>query len=118
MKPLLIVSALWLGLLSTGQAVAGGILLYEAGTPDVGLGSAGWGARAQDASTILTNPAGMTRLEDSQVLLGAQALYGDHGFSIGQETSPGLGAGDGGNLAASYKDAGILFLAVHFNWVF
>lgn len=88
---------LWLWLFDAGQAVAGGILLYEAGTPDVGLGSAGWGARAQDASTILTNPAGMTRLEGTQIMLGAQALYGDYGFSIGQGSSPDLGAGDGGN---------------------
>ena len=96
-KRILIASALWLGLLGAGQAMAGGILLYEAGTPDVGLASAGWGARAQDASTILTNPAGMTRLEGSQVMVGAQALYGDYEFSIGSETSPGLGKGDGGN---------------------
>jgi long-chain fatty acid transport protein len=96
-KLILIVSALWLGLLGAGQAVAGGLLLYEVGTADVGLASAGWGARAQDASAILTNPAGMTRLEGSQALLGAQALYGDYGFSIGQGTSSGLGTGDGGN---------------------
>ena len=31
---------------------AGGIQLYEIGTPDVGLASAGWAARAQDASTL------------------------------------------------------------------
>jgi long-chain fatty acid transport protein len=96
-KLILIVSALWLGVLVPGQAVAGGLLLYEVGTADVGLASAGWGARAQDASAILTNPAGMTRLEGSQALLGAQALYGDYGFSIGPGTSPGLGTGDGGN---------------------
>jgi long-chain fatty acid transport protein len=96
-KHILIASALWLILLGAGQALAGGILLYEAGTPDVGLASAGWGARAQDASTILTNPAGMTRLDGSQVMVGAQALYGDYGFSIGSGTSPGLGNGDGGN---------------------
>ena len=96
-KRILVGSALCLSLLAAGQAVAGGILLYEAGTPDVGLASAGWGARAQDASTILTNPAGMTRLEGTQVMIGAQALYGDYGFSIGSETSSGLGAGDGGN---------------------
>ena len=96
-KRILIASALWLGLLGAGQAMAGGILLYEVGTPDVGLASAGWGARAQDASTILTNPAGMTRLEGSQVMVGAQALYGDYEFSIGSETSPGLGTEDGGN---------------------
>jgi len=94
---IVIVSALWLGVLGAGEAVAGGLLLYEVGTADVGLASAGWGARAQDASAILTNPAGMTRLEGSHALLGAQALYGDYGFSIGQGTSSGLGTGDGGN---------------------
>jgi len=97
MKLILIASALWLWVLGAGQAVAGGLLLYEVGTPDVGLASAGWGARAQDASTALTNPAGMTRLNGSQILLGAQALYGDYGFSIDSGTSSGLGTGDGGN---------------------
>jgi long-chain fatty acid transport protein len=96
-KLVLIASALWPGMLSGGQVFAGGLLLYEVGTPDVGLASAGWGARAQDAATVLTNPAGMTRLEGSQVLLGVQALYGDYGFSIGPGTSPGLGTSDGGN---------------------
>ena len=96
-KLILIASALWVGMLGTDPAMAGGILLYEVGTADVGLASAGWGARAQDASTILTNPAGMTRLEGSQVLLGAQALYGDYGFSMGSGTSSDLGGGDGGN---------------------
>ena len=41
-KLILIVSALWLGVLGAGQAVAGGLLLYEVGTADVGLASAGW----------------------------------------------------------------------------
>ena len=95
-KLILIASALWL-LLGAGEAVAGGLLLYEVGTADVGLASAGWGARAQDASAILTNPAGMTRLDGSQALLGVQALYGDYGFSVGPGTSSGLGTGDGGN---------------------
>jgi long-chain fatty acid transport protein len=46
---------------------------------------------------VFTNPAGMTRLEGTQLLLGAQALYGDYGFSIASGTSSGLGTGDGGN---------------------
>ena len=40
--------------------------LYEVGTADVGLAAAGYAARAQDASTVLTNPAGMTRLDGNQ----------------------------------------------------
>ena len=60
------VIALCAGALSSGQAAAGGLTLYEVGTADVGLASAGYNARAQDASTVLTNPAGMTRLEGTQ----------------------------------------------------
>ena len=50
------------------SAWSAGIMLYEQGTPDVGLASAGQGARAQDAGTVFTNPAGMTQLKDSQLL--------------------------------------------------
>lgn len=85
------------GLGAGSPAQAGGLFLYEVGTEDVGLASAGYSARAQDASTVLTNPAGMTRLEGSQTLLGAQALYADVELSIGGGTSPGLGGSDGGN---------------------
>ena len=77
-------------------AFAGGIILYEVGSADVGLASAGYGARAQDASTVLTNPAGMTRLDGTQVLAAGQLLWGDVKFSVGSGTSPALGAGDGG----------------------
>jgi long-chain fatty acid transport protein len=59
---------------SIGTARAGGLSLYEVGSPDVGLAAAGYAARAQDASTLLTNPAGMTRLQDSEFLFGGQML--------------------------------------------
>jgi long-chain fatty acid transport protein len=108
-KLILLASALWMSVIGTGHAVAGGLLLYEVGTADVGLASAGWGARAQDASAILTNPAGMTRLDGSQVMVGAQTLYGDYGFSIGSETSSGLGAGDGGNPIGWFPGGGAFF---------
>jgi long-chain fatty acid transport protein len=90
-------AALALGALGAGSAAAGGLTLYEVGTADVGLASAGYNARAQDASTVLTNPAGMTRLDGSQLTLGAQLLYADLKFSIGPGTSAALGTGDGGN---------------------
>jgi len=60
-----------------GQASGGGLYLYEMGTEDLGLAGAGAAARAQDASTVFSNPAGMTRLEGDQLTLGAQILYGD-----------------------------------------
>ena len=97
------------GALGSGQATAGGLTLYEVGTADVGLASAGYNARAQDASTVLTNPAGMTRLEGTQLLLGAQLLYGDLKFSIGAGTSPQLGTGDGGNPVGWFPGGGAFF---------
>ena len=41
----------------------GGVFLYEVGTPDLGLASAGRAALAEDASTVMGNPAGMSRLD-------------------------------------------------------
>ncbi len=103
------VIALCAGALGPGQATAGGLMLYEVGTADVGLASAGYNARAQDAATVLTNPAGMTRLEGTQLLLGAQLLYGDLKFSIGPGTSPQLGTGDGGNPVGWFPGGGAFF---------
>lgn len=93
----------------SSSASAGGLLLYEVGTADVGLASAGYSARAQDASTILTNPAGMSRLAGQQVLLGTQVLYGDVSFSIDSNTSPGLGQGDGGNPIGWFPGGGLFY---------
>ncbi len=91
-----ILAAAGLAALGAGQAAAGGLLLYEFGTAEVGLAAAGYAARAQDASTAFTNPAGMTRLSGSQVLAGGQVMWFNTNFSIGQGTSPVLGGNDGG----------------------
>ena len=71
---------------------AGGLFLTEFGTEDVALAGAGWAARAQDASTLFKNPAGMSLLEGSQFQGGLQVLYFNGGFS-GTNTPWG---GDGG----------------------
>lgn len=84
--------------LAAGPAQAGGLIAYEVGTADVGLASAGYNVRAQDASTVFTNPAGMTRLGGTQFLASGQLLYGNTKFSIGAGTSPALGGGDGGHV--------------------
>ena len=97
----LIVVALSAGALASGPATAGGLIAYEIGTADVGLASAGYNARAQDASTVFTNPAGMTRLEGTQFLASGQLDYGSTKFSIGSGTSPALGTDNGGNSFGS-----------------
>jgi long-chain fatty acid transport protein len=93
----------------TCTAQAGGIFLYEIGTPDVGLASAGYAARADDASTLFKNPAGMSRLEGVQFQGGLQALYGSVSFSPDGNTSARLGTGDGGN-AIGWLPGGSLFV--------
>ncbi|WP_319585663.1 outer membrane protein transport protein [uncultured Desulfobulbus sp.] len=74
-----------------GQANAGGLYLYELGTEDLGLANAGSAARAQDASTIASNPAGMTRLQGNQMVIGAQLLYGDLEYELNDSNLNGPG---------------------------
>lgn len=63
-------------------AHAGGLYLYEIGTSDLGFAGAGTAARAEDASTVYANPAGMTRLAGNQMTLGGQALYGKAKYQL------------------------------------
>ncbi len=106
----LLATAVAAALFSLSPAIqAGGILLYEVGTADVGLAAAGYAARAQDASTVLTNPAGMTRLSGNQTTLGAQVLHGDVGFSIGDGTSAALGNKSGGNPVGWFPGGGAFY---------
>ena len=84
----------------------------EFGSPDVGLAAAGYAARAQDAATVFTNPAGMSRLEQSQVLGSLQAGYGDVEFSSNSATS--VAGGDGG-VAVGWFPAGSAFVVHKMN---
>jgi long-subunit fatty acid transport protein len=73
------------------------VCCYEIATPDVGLASAAYAARAHDASTLFKNPAGISRLDVSQFQGGVQAFYGSVSFTPNGNTSQRLGTGDGGN---------------------
>ena len=77
-------------------AHAGGLYLYEIGTSDLGLAGAGTAARAEDASTVYANPAGMTRLAGDQFTLGAQALYGKADYQLDGQGA--LKGSDPGNV--------------------
>ena len=82
-------------------AHAGGLWLYEMGTPDVGTASAGMASRASDAATAFANPAGMTRLSESQLMVGLQPMYGDIKFDTQSST---YGGGNGGNAGGFVPD--------------
>jgi long-chain fatty acid transport protein len=81
-------------LTSVGTAQAGGLYFPVTGTPSVGVAGAGVGARANDASTAFFNPAGMTRLDDHQLLLAAAPSKGNVKFEADANTP--AGGGDGG----------------------
>jgi long-chain fatty acid transport protein len=81
-----------IGLLVSPTGYASGLYFYEIGTEDTALAGAGQAARAQDASTIVTNPAGMTRLPDHMFTGGLQAMDGDISYTLDDESrgnSPG-----------------------------
>src|SRR5215510_1016260 len=92
-------------------ARAGGISLYEIATPDVGLASAGYASRADDASTLFKNPAGMSRLDGAQLQTGLQALYGSVSFTPNNGTSTGLGTDGGGNAIGWLPGASLFVVA-------
>ena len=99
--------AMTLVLAGFGSAHAGGIFLYETGTPDMFTAGAGWAARAQDAATVLTNPAGMARLEGGDFVLGAGALYGDIKLTPNSDTT--VDGGDGGVAVGWLPNGGAYF---------
>ena len=93
---ILVFVAIFLGTASTGWAA--GLWLYEGGQPDVGTATAGRAAIANDASTAATNPAGMTRLDRSQVLVGVQPVLVRAKFDAdGGTTTAGTNGGDAGD---------------------
>jgi len=96
-------------LLWGAPAFAGGLYLYEIGSPDVGLAAAGYAARAQDASTAFSNPAGMTRLKQSQVQFGAQPMYLHVKFDSSSGTTVSGGNGD----ASAWIPAAGTFIVHH-----
>ena len=93
--------------LTVSWAHAGGLYLYELGNPEVGLAAAGWAARAQDAATVYTNPAGMTRLERSELMVGIQPLYLHTKFSPDAATST---SGSDGDASTWLPAAGLYYV--------
>lgn len=102
---------LTMAITATQTAHAGGISLYEIATPDVGLASAGYASRADDASTLFKNPAGMSRLDGAQLQSGLQALYGSVSFTSDAGTSPLLGTDNGGNAIGWLPGASLFVVA-------
>ena len=83
-------------LVGAGSAQAGSFYLQEQSITGMGSAFAGQNATGFDASTVFTNPAGMTNLDRSQLSAGANLLLFNQKLSNrGTPTGPGLN--DGGN---------------------
>jgi len=105
--------------LTASSAQAAGLYLYEAGTPDLGLAAAGRAALAQDASTVIGNPAGMTRLERSQITGSLYTIPLSAQFDRSSRTT--LSGGNGFNAGVpvpSFSSAGIPIPAGSFFYVY
>jgi long-subunit fatty acid transport protein len=94
----IIISALFV-ILTAASAHAGALWLYEEATPDMGVAGAGRQAAAMDASTASGNPAGMTRLDRSQMAGGLLGFFPDTKFKVQETSETGGGVGNAGEIA-------------------
>lgn len=85
--------ALAAALLAAGPAGAAGFFIQEQSVKGVGRAFAGEAALGSDASTIFTNPAGMTRLDGRQVQLGGHVLILKADLTDAGSTATTLGTG-------------------------
>ena len=93
-----------------GSVRAGGLYLEsEFGTPSMGAAGAGAQAEAWDASTAWHNPAGMTRIDGSELMLtggfGFSRVKFDRDFVF-----PGITGGDGGDAGGFFPLGGIFYV--------
>jgi long-chain fatty acid transport protein len=103
------VASAWMSIvLFHGIALGAGLELYETGAPDLGTASAGRAAMAADASTAVSNPAGLTLLDASQLMVSFGAILPMTNFDVGPKTTT---RGGGGGNAGVFFPLGSFFLA-------
>lgn len=87
-------------LICTQLSYAAAFQFYEVGAPVNGTAGVGQAAIASDASTSYFNPAGMTQLPTSELMLGTQIILPYTNFSPNDSTTiPGNNGGSAGTLA-------------------
>ncbi|MHC4351040.1 MAG: OmpP1/FadL family transporter, partial [Planctomycetota bacterium] len=102
-KLAVVVAAVAMTVTTGAYGQGGGALIYENGAPDMGLSYAGHSARADDAATAFTNPAGMTRLGENQLILGGFAGITDLKLDLSSSTvSVPAGSTNGGGNQGTF----------------
>lgn len=97
------VAAGTIGMVTSGSASAAGFALNEGSADWMANAFAGDAAKAYDASTAWSNPAGMVRLNTSEFDASVNGIFPNSKFS-GTSSVPGA---DGGNLISGAATAGI-----------
>src|SRR5439155_19582140 len=90
--------------LSAGQALGSAFALQEQNASGLGHAYAGGAAAAEDVSTIFFNPAGLVRLQTTQVVVAGNiicpsAKFHDSGSQPARFQSLGGTGGDAGSCA-------------------
>ena len=110
-KIALLGSAVVCGSVASDSALAGGLSLYEIGTPDVGLASAGYSARAQEWRFGLGAPWQVSE----KITLGAAYEFGWGGdMTVDQGSSPSLR----GRVAGAWENVAFNFFTLNMTWKF
>jgi long-subunit fatty acid transport protein len=100
---------------ATISAHAGGLFLYEMGTPDLGTGSAGRAAAADNAATAFGNPAGMTRYAlNERATIGAAYEY----LNLGDADLDRDRGSLAGRIEGNYSTNEIHFFNATLSWKF
>lgn len=94
-------------MLFSGSTWGAGLWVYEMANPDMGTASAGRGATAADASVAMFNPAGMTKLDRSQLFGGIQGSFLNTKFDVDEST---FGGGDGGNAGGFIPSGSLAYV--------
>jgi long-chain fatty acid transport protein len=81
----------------SGSAMASGFALLEQSGSGLGNAFAGGAASAEDASTIFFNPAGMSRLNGKQIVVGGSMIKPSAKFSDTGSTPAALQSTNNGN---------------------
>ena len=105
----ILISGAILNGIRTIPAHAGALYIYEMANPsDTGYAGAGLAARAGDAGTVFTNPAGMTRFKQPTIQAGITPFYLNAPFNPDENTTV-----DGNDGDTNLFFAGANFAYIH-----
>lgn len=93
----------------SSQVFAAGFAIQEQNVTNLGLAYSGTGALAEDASTAYYNPAGLTRLNESEIVLSGIIIQGDFDFTASSAFTslpPALGVATGPVPGSATDDPG------------